>query len=226
MKRKTSREKKQSKKTSIDSSWELINPHAAGIDIGSREHWVCVPARATDKTVRKFGTFTCDLVALADWVQECGVKSVAMEATGVYWIPVFQILEARGLEVFLVNARQTKNVAGRKTDVQDCQWIQRLHTYGLLKNSFRPEDLYCVLRSLLRYRAELVSARSVQCLHMQKALQQMNIQLAQVLSDVTGVSGLAIIQGILEGERDPVKLANAADRSSSDAPYDPKGSGR
>jgi transposase len=135
-----------------------------------------------------------------------------MEATGVYWIPVFQILERRGFQVILVNARQTKNVAGRKTDVNDCQWIQRLHTYGLLQGSFRPEDKYCVVRTYLRYRDELVGARSTQCQHLQKALQQMNVQLHHVLSDVAGVSGWRIIQAILDGQRDPVKLAAMVDR--------------
>lgn len=211
MKTKTLKSKKGKKKVSIDQGFAPINPHAAGIDIGSKEHFACVPAASTPKNVRGFGTFTSDLIALADWFQECGVTSVAMEATGVYWIPVFQILETRGFEVILVNPRQTKNVAGRKTDVQDCQWIQRLHTYGLLQGSFRPADPYCVLRTYLRYRDELISARSTQTQHMQKALQQMNLQLTQVLSDVTGVSGLAIIRGILEGERDPGKLAGMVD---------------
>jgi len=212
MKSKTPKSKKEKKKISVDQGWEAINPQAAGIDIGAKEHFACVPAKATPKNVRSFGTCTADLNALADWFKECGVTSVAMEATGVYWIPVFQILEERGLAVILVNARQTKNVAGRKSDVQDCQWIQRLHTYGLLQGSFRPEDAYCVLRTYLRYRDELVSARSTQCQHMQKALQQMNVQLVQVLSDVMGVSGMTIIQAILEGKRDPVKLANMVDR--------------
>src|SRR5271157_364221 len=207
MKSKTSKRKKQSKKVCIDAAWEPVNAHAAGVDIGSREHWACVPAEATPNNVRKFGTFTADLEAMAEWFQECGVTSVAMEATGVYWIPLFQILERRGFHVILANARQTKNVAGRKSDVQDCQWIQRLHTYGLLQGSFRPEDPYCVLRSYLRYRDELVGARSTQCQHLQKAL-----QLHHVLSDVTGVSGLAIIQAILDGERDAVKLAALVDR--------------
>jgi len=211
MKTKARNSKKQKKKVSIDQGWETINPHAAGIDIGSREHFVCVPPGSAQTTVRSFGTCTADLEALADWLKQCAVTSVAMEATGVYWIPVFQILEARGFEVLLVNPRQTKNVAGRKTDVQDCQWIQRLHTYGLLQGSFRPADPYCVLRTYTRYRDELVGARTTQCQHMQKALQQMNLQLAQVLSDVTGVSGLAIIGAILQGERDPVKLAKLAD---------------
>lgn len=212
MKSKTSKQRKQNKKVSIDAAWEPINAHAAGVDIGSREHWACVPKEASDRAVRKFGTFTADLEAMADWFKECGITSIAMEATGVYWIPLFQILERRGFEVILVNARQTKNVAGRKSDVQDCQWIQRLHTYGLLQGSFRPEDAYCVLRTYLRYRDELVGARSTQCQHMQKALLQMNVQLPQVLSDVTGVSGLAIIGAILQGERDPVKLASLVDR--------------
>jgi transposase len=212
MKKKPSKSQKRKKKISVDDGWQLINPNAAGVDIGSKEHLVCVPADRAEKNVREFGTFTADLEAIADWFEQCGVTSVAMEATGVYWIPLFQILERRGFQVVLVNARQTKNVAGRKSDVKDCQWIQRLHTYGLLQGSFRPEDPYCVLRSYLRHRDELVSARSTQCQHMQKALQQMNIQLTQVLSDVTGVSGLAIIKGILDGERDPLKLAGMVDR--------------
>lgn len=212
MKTKPSKSRKQKEKVSLESGLAPLHHHAAGIDIGSREHWVCVPPGSTQKNLRCFGTFTSELEALADWLEQAGVKTVAMEATGVYWIPVFQILERRGLEVILVNARQTKNVAGRKSDVQDCQWIQRLHTYGLLQASFRPADAYCVLRSYVRYREELVRARAVQCQHMQKALQQMNIQLTQVLSDVTGVSGLAIIQAIVEGERDPAKLASLVDR--------------
>jgi transposase len=162
--------------------------------------------------VQCFGTFTEDLEKLADWLKECGIESVAMESTGVYWIPAFQILERHGFEVRLVNARQVKNVSGRKTDVLDCQWLQRLHSCGLLNASFRPADEMCVLRTYLRYRDELVCARSAQCQHMQKALQQMNVQLHQVLSDVTGVSGLRIIEAILSGERDPQKLAGLADR--------------
>ena len=212
MKSKTSKKAKAKKRVSVDAGWDVIHPHAAGIDIGAREHFVAVPAQSTPKNVRSFGTFTDDLNSLADWLTECGVTQVAMEATGVYWIPVFQILEERGFKVVLVNPRQTKNVAGRKSDVRDCQWIQRLHTYGLLEGSFRPADPYCVLRSYLRYRAELVGARSVQVQHMHKALQQMNVQLTQVLSDVTGVSGLAIIQAILDGQRDPVQLAALVDR--------------
>lgn len=212
MKTKASKAKKNKQKIRIQENWEPVNPDAAGIDIGSREHYACVPADRAEKNVRAFGTFTCDLEALADWFNACGIKSVAMEATGVYWIPVFQILERRGFKVMLVNARQTKNIAGRKSDVQDCQWIQRLHAYGLLRGSFRPEDAYCVLRTYLRYRDELICARSTQCQHMQKALQQMNVQLHHVLSDVTGVSGLAIIQAILKGQRDPAVMAALVDR--------------
>ncbi len=212
MKIKASKYNKRKQKVSVDQGWPAVNPHAAGIDIGSKEHFVCVPAQAAPNNVRSFATFTADLEALADWLKQCGVTSVAMEATGVYWIPVFQILERRGFGVILAHARQTKNVAGRKSDVQDCQWIQRLHTYGLLQGSFRPQDSYCVLRTYLRHRDELIGARSTQCQHMHKALQQMNVQLAQVLSDVMGVSGMAIIQAILAGERDPWKLASMVDR--------------
>ena len=182
MKNKSDKTKKKKQKINLNPDWELINPDAAGIDIGSREHWACVAPNRQPQNVRKFGTFTGELEALAEWFGQCGVKTVAMEATGVYWIPVFQILERRGFSVVLVNPRQTKNVAGRKSDVQDCQWIQRLHTYGLLQASFRPGDVYCVLRTCLRYRDELIAARSTQCQHMQKALQAMNVQLHHVLS--------------------------------------------
>lgn len=211
--RNTSRKtKKQKQKVSINQDWPRINPDAAGVDLGSREHWVAVPQGRAAQSVRCFGTFTADLESLAQWLKECGITSVAMEATGVYWIPLFQLLERRGFAVLLVNARQIKNVSGRKSDVLDCQWIQRLHTYGLLGGSFRPADPYCVVRSYLRYRDELLAARSTQTQHMQKALAQMNVQLNQVLSDVNGQSGLAIIEAILQGERNPLKLAGLADR--------------
>jgi transposase len=203
---------KKKTKIKIHSGMPQVNADAAGIDIGHREHWCAVPADRCAHPVQKFGTFTQDLERLADWLNSCGIKTVAMESTGVYWIPAFQILERRGFQVRLVNARQVKNVSGRKTDVLDCQWIQRLHSCGLLNASFRPDDSMCVLRSYLRYRDELVCARSVQCQHMQKALQQMNVQLHQVLSDITGTSGLRIIEAILAGERDTQKLAALADR--------------
>jgi transposase len=212
MRKKVQNHKKRKKKITVDQAWPLINPNAAGMDLGSREHWVAVPEGRDVQSVRCFGTCTPDLEELAQWLKKCGITSVAMEATGVYWIPVFQLLERSGFEVVLVNARQTKNVAGRKSDVSDCQWIQRLHTYGLLGASFRPADPYCVVRSYLRYRDELVGARSTQTQHMQKALQQMNVQLMQVLSDINGLSGLTIIEAILNGERHPLKLAAMVDR--------------
>lgn len=210
MKTKARGAKSKSPKIHLDSLVQT-EPDAAGIDIAHREHWCAVPAGRCESPVRAFGTFTEDLEAMADWLAECGIKTVAMESTGVYWIAAFQVLERRGFAVCLVNARHVKNVSGRKSDVLDCQWLQRLHSYGLLNASFRPADQMCVLRSYLRYRDELVCARSVQCLHMQKGLQQMNVQLHQVLSDVTGVSGLRIIEAILAGERDVRKLAELVD---------------
>ena len=185
----------------------LVSLNAAGLDIGHAEIWACVPADRATQAVRKFATYTPDLYALADWLAKCGIETVAMESTGVYWIPVYEILEARGLRVYLVNARHIKHVPGRKSDVQDCQWIQRLHSYGLLNGSFRPEAEMCALRAYLRHRADLIQHRAAHIQHMQKALQQMNVQLTQVLSDITGVTGLAIIRAIVAGERDPRHLA-------------------
>jgi transposase len=205
-------QKRSNKKQKIEGSMPLLHPDAAGIDIGHREHWCAVPADRCGQPVRAFGTFTQDLEEMARWLKECGIKTVAMESTGTYWIPAFQILERHGFEVCLVNARHVKNVSGRKTDIQDCQWLQRLHSFGLLNASFRPPDHICVLRSYLRYRDDLVGLRSMQSQHMQKALQQMNVQLHQVLSDVNGLSGTRIIEAILQGERDPVKLAGLADK--------------
>jgi transposase len=190
----------------------IVSAHAAGLDIGSEEIWACVPVGCAREPVRKFGTFTPDLYVLADWLTECGIETVAMESTGVYWIPVYEVLEARGFKVQVVNARQLHNVPGRKTDIQDCQWIQRLHSYGLLRGSFRPEGEMCALRAYLRHRAELLEHRAAHIQHMQKALQQMNIQLTQVLSDITGVTGLAIIRAIVAGERNVHKLAAMRDR--------------
>lgn len=196
----------------LNDAWEKINKDAAGLDIGSREIYACVPSDRTDMPVRQFGTKTPDLKELAQWLCECQVKTVAMEATGVYWIAVFQILERAGFEVLLVNPRQLKNVSGRKTDVLDCQWIQKLHTFGLLNASFRPADPYCVIRTYTRLRDDLIEGRSAQILLMQKALVQMNLQLPQVISDITGMSGMAIIEAILAGVRCPIALAELASR--------------
>ncbi len=194
--------------TDIDrEGWPLVSPDAAGLDIGASEIWACVPADRATPAVRSFATFTPDLEALVDWLVSCRIKTVAMESTGVYWVPIFELLEARGLEVYLVNAAHIKNVPGRKSDVQDCQWIQRLHSYGLLRASFRPEAEMVVLRSYLRQRAMLIEHRAAHIQHMQKALQLMNVQLTRVLSDITGVTGMQIIRAIVRGERDPRKLA-------------------
>jgi transposase len=184
-----------------------INPNAAGIDIGSAEHWVAVPKGRAEHSVRKFGCFTADLHAMAVWLKLCGITTVAMESTGVYWIPPFQILESHGFEVKLVNARHVANVSGRKTDVSDCQWIQTLHTYGLLAGSFRPDNEMCVLRSYYRHRDNLVKSASSQILLMQKSLIQMNLQIHKVISDITGATGMRIIRAILAGERDAQILA-------------------
>lgn len=185
----------------------VMYPHAAGIDIGSREIWVAVPPDRAGETTRRFATFTPDLHRLADWLVECGVETVAMESTGVYWIPLFEILEARGIQVCLVNARHVKHVPGRKSDVQDCNWLQKLHSLGLLNASFRPDAEMCGLRTLLRHRAQLIQHRAPHILHMQQALQQMNLQLHHVLSDITGVTGQQILRAIVAGERDPTLLA-------------------
>jgi len=188
-----------------------LHPHAAGIDLGARQIHVAVPPGRGTRTVRAFTTFTEDLHALRDWLKECGVTTVAMESTGVYWIPLFQILEAAGLEVCLVNARHCKNLPGRKTDVQDCQWLQQLHGVGLLRGSFRPAEQVCAVRAILRHRDGLVRGASRCVGHLHKALTQMNVQLQHVISDITGVTGLAILQAILAGERDPVTLAQLKD---------------
>ena len=186
---------------------EQISPHAAGLDIGAEEIYACVPVDRDEQSVRLFPTFTVDLHALADWLAACQIETVAMESTGVYWIPVYEILEARGFEVYLVNARHIKNVPGRKTDILDCQWIQQLHTYGLLRASFRPPEEICALRALARHRDNLIRYRAAHIQHMQKASQLMNVKLTQVVSDITGVTGLSIIRAIVAGERDPHELA-------------------
>ena len=183
------------------------HPDAAGIDIGGSTHYVAVPADRDSEPVRSFGAFTEDLFALADWLSACRITTVAMEATGVYWIPLFEILERRGFEVVLVNARHVKNVPGRKSDVIDCQWLQELHSMGLLSASFRPSDPIVALRSLVRQRRMLVEYAASHVQHIQKALVQMNVQLQNVVTDVTGVTGMKIIRDILGGERDPKVLA-------------------
>ncbi len=196
------------KKASNDfDALQQINLHAAGIDVGAEELYVAVPKGRDIESVRVFGTFTVDLEQVADWLKRCRVTTVAMESTGVYWIPLFEVLESRGFEVCLVNARHLKNVPGHKTDVLDCQWLQQLHTYGLLRASFRPPENVCALRAIVRQREMLVHYRASHIQHMQKALQQMNIQLTQVLSDITGVTGMKIIRAIVAGERDGHVLA-------------------
>jgi transposase len=187
---------------------EQSQPHAAGVDIGAEEIVVCVAPNETTQLVRGFGNYTVDLHAIADWLAEHGIKTVAMESTGVYWIPLFEVLEQGGFECLLISSRSLRRVAGRKNDISDAQWIQTLHNYGLLEGSFRPQADLVALRSLLRHRRSLVDHRSPHVLHMQKALLQMNIQLSQAVSDVTGVTGQAIIRAILSGMRDPRILAS------------------
>lgn len=194
-------------KKKVKGKLELINSNAAGIDIGSAIHYVCVPEWRDEQHIRKFSCFTADLNNLAKWLKKCKVTTVAMESTGVYWIPLFQILESYGFEVKLVNARHVKNVPGRKSDVQDCQWLQQLHSYGLLQGSFRPDNQICVLHSYVQQRKNLIESASTHILRMQKALIQMNIQLHKVISDTTGSTGMQIIKAIIEGERNPEKLA-------------------
>ena len=190
----------------------VINLDAAGIDVGAREHYVAVPADRAAQAVRCFGAFTQDLHRLAQWLLQCGIKTVAMESTGVYWIPLYQILESYGLDVKLVNARHVKHVPGRKTDVQDCQWLQQLESFGLLSGSFRPEAKICVLRSYMRQREMLIRNASRYIQQMQKALTQMNLKLHQVISDLSGYTGLRIVRAIVAGERDGLKLAALKDR--------------
>ncbi len=205
----------KSKRTALS----LVNPNAAGIDIGSASHYVAVPPDRDDEPVREFRSFTADLIALADWLSMCGVDTVAMESTGVYWIPLYELLDARGFKVLLVNARHVKNVSGRKSDVLDCQWLQQLTSYGLLAGAFRPADQICALRALTRQRDMLLKSQARHVQHMQKALTQMNIQLANVISDVVGETGQKILRAIVAGERDGQVLAamkNAHIRASKD----------
>jgi len=210
-KRKSKAKRKSFQVPKLPAQLQHMNLNAAGIDIGSEQHLVAVPEGRDSVSVREFGTFTSDLEALAAWLKQCGVTTVAMESTGVYWIPLFELLERRGFEVKLVDARHVKNVSGRKSDVLDCQWLQQLHTYGLLAGAFRPPDEVCVLRSYLRQREMLTQSASMHIQHMQKALQQMNLLLHNVVSDITGVTGMKIIKAILAGERNPRVLAGNRD---------------
>ena len=186
---------------------EMVHLNAAGIDIGSASHWVAVPEDRDDQPVREFRSFTPDLHALADWLDVCGIETVAMESTGVYWIPLFEILQERGLEVLLVNARHVKGVPGRKSDVTDCQWLQQLHTFGLLRGSFRPDAEITAIRTLVRHRGTLVREAAAHIQRMQKTMTLMNLQLHNVISDVTGVTGMAILRDIVAGHTDPAVLA-------------------
>ncbi len=190
------------------SGMSKVNPNAAGVDIGADEIVVCVAANESVQLVQGFGNYTVDLHAIADWLAEHKVETVAMESTGVYWIPLFEALEQRGFECLLISSRSLRRVSGRKSDIMDAQWIQTLHSYGLLESSFRPQADLIAMRSLLRHRRSLIDHRSPHVLHMQKALLQMNIQLSQAVRDVTGVTGQAIIRGILSGVRDPKMLAS------------------
>lgn len=190
---------------------KLVNPAAAAVDIGSTMHMAAVNPDSTDTPVRAFGTFTRDLHDLADWFRTCGVTSVAMESTGVYWIPAFEILEQHGFDVILVNARHAKNVPGRKTDVSDAGWLRQLHSYGLLRGSFRPEAEIATLRAYMRQCERLVEHAAADIQHMQTALMEMNLQLHHVVSDITGATGMRIIRAIVAGERDPDMLASFRD---------------
>lgn len=189
----------------------VIHRHAAGLDVGSTFHVVAVPEDADDEPVRTFKSFTGDLNRLADWLAQVGITTIAMESTSVYWIPVYEILEARGFEVVLVNARDAKNVPGRKTDVNDAQWIRQLHSYGLLRGSFRPQEQIVALRAYLRHRERLIEYQASHIQHMQKSLMQMNVQLHHAVSDITGATGMKIIRAIVEGERNPSALADFRD---------------
>jgi transposase len=203
--RKTQRRKKAAQPKAV--TLPVIRPDTAGIDIGSMEIFVAISPERDAEPVRRFGSFTADLQELIKWLQGCGVKSVAMESTGVYWIPLYQMLADAGIAVCLVNARHFKNVPGKKTDVEDCQWLQYLHAVGLLRGSFRPEQVICAVRTLLRHRQNTIQMAAEHVQHMQKSMEQMNLKLQHVISDLTGVTGLRIVDAIVAGERDPQVLA-------------------
>jgi transposase len=206
-------------KSKSDRTMTMVHPNAAAIDVGSTLLMAAVRADRTPEPVRSFGTFTTDLHRLADWFAECGVETVAMESTSVYWIPMYELLDARGFIVFLVNARDAKHVPGRKTDVSDAQWLQRLHSYGLLRASFRPQGQFTQLRAYVRQRERLLEYAASHIQHMQKALTEMNLQLHHVVADITGATGLRIIRTIISGQQDPKVLAGLRDyrcRSSAE----------
>ena len=194
-------------KPKIDRKMPMVHPNAAAIDVGATMHMAAVRPDRTPEPVRSFGTFTTDLHRLVEWFKECGVETVVMESTSVYWIPIFELLDAHGFTVLLVNARDAKHVPGRKTDVSDAQWLQRLHSYGLLRGSFRPKGQISELRAYMRQRERLLEYAASHIQHMQKALIEMNLQLHHVVADITGATGLRIIRTILAGERDPKVLA-------------------
>jgi transposase len=194
-------------KPKIDRTMPMVHPNAAAIDVGAAMHTAAVRADWTPEPVQSFGTFTTDLHRLVNGFKECGVETVVMESTSVYWIPIFELLDARGFSVFLVNARDAKHVPGRKTDVSDAQWLQRLHSYGLLRASFRPKGQITELRAYVRQRERLLEYAASHIQHMQKALTEMNLQLHHVVADITGTTGMRIIRAILAGERDPKVLA-------------------
>ena len=194
-----------------DISLEVVHPDAAGIDIGNESHYVAVPPSRDAEPVRWFGCVTAELREMAAWLKQCGIQTVAMQSTGVYWMPVYDVMEEAGLEVYLVNARATKNLPGKKTDVQESQWLMKLHTYGLLRNSFRPPQEIRMMRTYWRQRNDLVRSAARHMQRMQKTLTQMNVQLANVISDLSGVTGQAIVKAILEGERDGRELAALRD---------------
>jgi transposase len=211
MKHKSHRAKNQ-KVSPLSGELELIEPDAAAIDVGSRSHWTSVNPQRDSDPVREFGTFTADLMSLADWLTQCGVTSVVMEATGVYWVSLYELLERRGFKVYLVDAHTVRHLPGRsKSDVKDCQWLRRLHSYGLLRGSFRPPAQIRQLRNYLRSRSRIVEAAAQQQLRMQKALTLMNVHLHHVISDISGLTGLAIVRAIVDGQRDPKQLARLRD---------------
>jgi transposase len=199
---------------------DMVQEDAAGVDIGSREHWVAVPADRDAAPVQKFGTTTGELRRLVEWLVSCRITTVAMESTGVYWVPLFDLLEAAGFEVVLVNAKHLRNVPGRKSDVMDCQWIQKLHSYGLLRASFRPTADIVELRTFTRHRETLIESAAREAQHMQKALQIMNVQIHHAVSDITGVTGMAIVRAIVGGETNPVVLAKHRDCRCRVSPED------